>query len=307
MQLIFSSYLYAQEQQVKVTNENLAQIATQEAEEAEELGKIFFLDKEQINAIQRISFNHAVELRDLIVDSSTEVDMITATSQMEEEKNAAIQKVLDPQKQQLYSYINTKEYEKAASFYGNMSDNYGADPKLKEELTTYIANNILPFLLKHKIALDEKISNEDKQALADYNEDFVALVTEIAEEQIASGNPKTPSKLALLKLRRQNKELIDGLKEIRKTYQTELDEISVALTPQEEKWHKDMEAIGSQYISENEGKELKKRARKLESIGARYALSQFSLLLLDPANPSQFFEITDKIYQMRITADTEEE
>ncbi len=286
--------------QSKLADDNLKAIASQEATE---LGTKLFLEENQVKAIEKINFEYAVQVRSVLTNANVNENAPEKINELDVEKQMAVDKVLNDQQKMLYDRINSNEYQLAVDGYKDLMGNYSGNEQMVDELTTYFSQQILPQLLAHRIKLGQTISDEDEDSLRVYNKAFKKVVVKVVDEQVESGKITAPNKVMLVKLTKENKDLLNKVKQMRKKYQEELDLMSIALTPHEEKWEKDIKGIAKNYLLESEIKDFEKKALKMGSYGAKYSISQMTMLLFDTENPHQFQEVVAKLQQINITED----
>lgn len=128
--------------------------------------------------------------------------------------------------------------------------------KLQKEIRAYMEKNVMPVLKEHRAKLDAKLKAEDQQKLAELRKKLETLKEQRKDFRKEYGKAMKNNELTaeqLLKMQAMRKETKDAMKtsrEMAKTYEKEIAEVTAPLEKQREQWKQDIMAIVQKHWQE---------------------------------------------------------
>ncbi|MGV3540500.1 MAG: T9SS type A sorting domain-containing protein [Rufibacter sp.] len=174
---------------------------------------------------------------------------------------------------------------------------------LKKQLATYHQQEVATFLLNKRKELDQKLSAADKQELTQVREELMkhrahqlAYFQKIREERKASKQPITDAQKSEIKAQHARyKQIMDRVELLAQKNSKALAPIAIQVKVQQEKWHRDIQAITAKYrgpATEPEASIQAKRELLLERRRNHWSPTRF--LLLDPNQASSVLDFLEK-------------
>jgi len=163
----------------------------------------------------------------------------------------------------------------------------GKGEELHKQIKAYKEENIKPVMLEQRAKLEPKISEEDKQVIAEFRLEFVKMKAERQarfEEMKESGDAAD-----FKKMHKERKGLVDDdkrdkMKSLVEKYKDDIEPLFAEVADQQEKWKNDIKAIAKSTLEIND-EEIEHGKRKMRHMhgGHKEMNKMVHFLLLDPS------------------------
>ena len=163
----------------------------------------------------------------------------------------------------------------------------GKGEELHKQIKAYKEENIKPVMLEQRAKLEPKISEEDKQVIAEFRLEFVKMKAERQarfEEMKESGDAAD-----FKKMHKERKGLVDDdkrdkMKSLVEKYKDDIEPLFAEVADQQEKWKNDIKAIAKSTLEIND-EEMKHGKRKMRHMHGDHKemKKMVHFLLLDPS------------------------
>ncbi|OWY23044.1 T9SS C-terminal target domain-containing protein [Sphingobacteriales bacterium UPWRP_1] len=284
--------VFAQEKQQK---EKMKQIAANETAQMQEK---LFLTEAQTKQVMSINLQYNLAVEKLVQGGITP-DLPAQKQALDTQKQAELNKVLDPQQAQLNQRMTKSEEQAAKEFYaGFVKEQLNGNNGFTTAVTAYAQQNILPTLTTLRTDFDSQLEEADRQNLVKYRAETAKVVEEILNTQQqmnAEGENSTlKMKMVMMRLARSNKETAAALRQMEQKYAAQIDDYMIKMMPEQQRWEADLKNIADAFLTKSEGQQLQKLRLQADAYGVEYLGSRIGFLLFDPANTDTYLKVLNR-------------
>ena len=249
------------------------------------------LSDDQVAQLEKIFEAKHEEMMALKNDESkTRDEKHEAMKSFREKTKKEIESILTEEQLAKFQEIKKEHHGhrgKKMGFHGKFKDGKGKE--LHEKIKAYKEENIKPVMLEQRAKLEPKISEADKQVIAEFRTEFEKMKAERKakfkemEKDRKNGKGKDWKKMHKNRNEKVGEEKFEKMKNLVEKYKDEIEPLFAEVADQQEKWKKDIEEITKTTLQiEDEEFEEGMKKRKEHHKERKETMKMGRFLLLDP-------------------------
>ena len=144
----------------------------------------------------------------------------------------------------------------------------GAHKEMRKEMKAYKDANIIPVMKAQRLKLEGELSKTEKNTISKVRTEMEAskeankgLRKELKNTKKSGSELSEAQKAKMKEIRAEKKQAMETLKPIAKAHEATLKALNEEIAPKKETWKKDLEAIRSKHISDEEWEKMKEERK----------------------------------------------
>lgn len=267
-------------------------------QEAQALASELHLNSQDSKTLSNIYVKHALAVEDLIVEGDPELDLLKEVQKLEDLKQLQIAGLLSEAEFQLYEYKMQQLQIQEASEFDSLQTHLN-DPEFRKEVKAYFIEKVSPYLVYyHQTYLKPNLKQKHYFKINQSRVKVHDIKMQLDSIEANGGNRYELDKALENKVEKSIKEL----KRLRKKYKERLDYINVALGPVERQWNNDYIKMVQAHYKDEQFQRIESYSAYLNAYGIDYLVGEFSLLLFDVFQTTNYIEERPVLIDMLMMA-----